>query len=88
MAQKVMQAAEADSISSRIQDLQSAYVEQLAAEADAKAWATDFDFLAQSRKAKSREELLRLMYQGLDRVMVNADGSLDVLWKFEDVLVD
>ena len=84
MAQKAMQTAEAESIATRIQDLQAAYEEQLAADASEKKSVSEFDLLAQSTTVKSRDELLQLMYQGLDRVIVNVDGSLDVQWKFEE----
>ena len=84
MAQKAMQTAEAEAMTARIQELQNAYEKQLAEDTTAKESAAEFDILRQGSAAKSRDELLWLMYQGLDRVMVNADGSLDVRWKFED----
>lgn len=85
IAQKAMQTTEAEAITSRIQELQNEYEERLAEDAAAKEPAAEFDILRQGSAAKSRDELLQLMYQGLDRVMVNVDGSLDVQWKFEDV---
>ena len=85
MAQKAMQTTEAEAITSRIQELQNEYEERLAEDAAAKESATEFDVLANSISAQSRDELLQLMYQGLDRVMVNVDGSLNVQWKFEDM---
>lgn len=84
MAQKARQAAEAEVLTSRIQELQTAYEEQLAANATPKESLSDLDLISQGNAAKSRDELLQLMYQGLDRVMVNVDGSLDVQWKFEN----
>ena len=85
LAQKSMQTAEAEAVTARIQELQNAYEEQLAENVAAKESATEYDLLAKSSSAQSRDELLQLMYQGLDRVMVNVDGSLDVQWKFDDV---
>ena len=85
MAQKAMQTVEAKAITTRIQELQNAFEKQLAEDAAAKGSAPELDFLGQSSAAQSRDEMLRLMYQALDRVMVNVDGSLDVQWKFEDV---
>ena len=85
MAQKAMQTAEAEALTARIQELQSSYEKQLAEDATAKESAAEFDLLANSTSTQSRGELLQLMYQSLDRVMVNVDGSLDVQWKFEDV---
>lgn len=85
MAQKAMQTAEAEAITARIQELQNVYEKQLAEDAAAKRSVSEFELFAKSTSAQSRDELLQLMYQGLDRVMVNVDGSLDVQWKFEDV---
>ena len=85
MAQKAMQTTEAEAITTRIQELQNEYEERLAEDAAAKESASEIELLAKSTSAQSRDEMLQLMYQGLDRVMVNVDGSLDVQWKFEDV---
>ena len=85
MAQKAMQTAEAEAMTARIQELQNAYEVQLAEDTAAKKTESEIEFLARSTFAQSLDELLQLMYQGLDRVMVNVDGSLDVQWKFEDV---
>lgn len=85
MAQKAMQTAEAEAITTRIQDLQNAYEKQLAEDAVAKESMSDFDLISRGSAAQTRDEMLQVMYQGLDRVMVNVDGSLDVQWKFEDV---
>ena len=87
IAQKAMQTAEAEAITTRIQELQSVYEEQLAADATTKEWALDLDLISQGAAAKTRDELLQLMYLGLDRVMVNVNGSLDVQWKYEDVFL-
>ena len=86
MAQKAMQTAEAEAITTRIQELHNAYEKQLAEGNTAKESALGLDILRQGSAAQSRDELLQLMYQGLDRVMVNVDGSLDVQWKFVNVL--
>ena len=85
MAQKAMQNAEAEAITTRIQELQNAYEKQLAEDAAAKESMSDFDLISRGSAAQTRDEMLQVMYQGLDRVMVNVDGSLDVQWKFEDV---
>lgn len=85
MAQKSMQAAEAEAMTTRIQELQNAYEKQLAEDSTAKEPEPELELLAKSTSAQSRDELLQLMYQGLNRVMVNADGSLDVQWRFENV---
>ena len=85
MAQKAMQTAEAEAITTRIHELQDAFEKQLAEDAAAKESMSDFDLISRGSAAQTRDEMLQLMYQGLDRVMVNADGSLDVQWKFEDV---
>ena len=88
LAQKAMQTAEAEAMTARIQELQNAYEERLAEDAVAKESASEFDFLSQSCAAQTRDEMLQLMYQGINRVMVNVDGSLDVQWKFESVLAE
>ena len=85
MAQKAMQNAEAEALTTRIQELQNAYEEQLAENVAAKESMSDFDLISRGSAAQTRDEMLQVMYQGLDRVMVNVDGSLDVQWKFEDV---
>ena len=72
-------------MTARIQELQNAYEKQLTEDATAKEQTPELELLAKSTFAQSHDELLQLMYQGLDRVMVNVDGSLDVQWKFEDV---
>ena len=72
-------------MTARIQELQNAYEKQLAEDAAAKESASEIELLAKSTSAQSRDEMLQLMYKGLDRVIVNVDGSLDVQWKFEDV---
>lgn len=33
----------------------------------------------------TREEMLKLMYQGVDKVLVYVDGTVDITWKFQDV---
>ena len=85
MAQKAMQNAEAEAITAHIQELQNAYEKQLTEDAAAKESMSDFDLISRGSAAQTRDEMLQVMYQGLDRVMVNVDGSLDVQWKFEDV---
>ena len=85
MAQKAMQNAEAEAITAHIQELQNAYEKQLTEDAAAKESMSDFDLTSRGSAAQTRDEMLQVMYQGLDRVMVNVDGSLDVQWKFEDV---
>lgn len=85
MAQKAMQTSEADALTAQIQELQDAYEDQLAERVAVKGSAPELELLSQSRAAQSRDERLQLMYQGLDRVMVNVDSSLDVQWKFEDM---
>ena len=84
MAQKAMQAGEAETLTAQIQELQDAYENLLAEQAAVKESVSELDFLSQSCSAQTRAEMLQLMYQGLDRVMVNVDGSLDVRWKFEN----
>ena len=83
MAQKAMQNAEAEAITSRIQELQNEYEERLAEDAAAKESMSDFDLISRGSAAQTRDEMLQVMYQGLDRVMVNVDGKLNVHWKFE-----
>ena len=85
MAQKAMQTAEAEAITTRIHELQDAFEKQLAEDAVATESMSDFDLISRGSAAQTRDEMLQVMYQGLDRVMVNVDGSLDVQWKFEDV---
>ena len=36
----------------------------------------------------SKEELLQLMYQGIDRVIVYKEQLLEVIWKFQDVFAE
>lgn len=36
----------------------------------------------------SREEMLNLMYQGIDKVMVYKDNLLEICWKFQDVFAE
>ncbi len=36
----------------------------------------------------TREEMLKLMYQGVDKVLVYVDGTVEMTWKFQDVFVE
>lgn len=36
----------------------------------------------------SKEELLNLLYQGIDKVMVYKDNLLEICWKFQDVFAE
>lgn len=83
MAQKSIKSAETKNLTTRIRERQSAHEEQLSADASDKESAAKLNYLSQSSTADSRGEMLQLMYQGLDRVMVNVDGKLNVQWKFE-----
>lgn len=37
------------------------------------------------KQEASEEEILQLMYQGIDRVLVSNDGKIEVIWKYENI---
>lgn len=82
--QKTEQTKEADRLTALMEETKAAYerYQQEKSERQEKQEALGRYVIEEEL---TREEMLKLMYQGVDKVLVYVDGTVDITWKFQDV---
>ena len=82
--QKIEQTKEADRLTALMEETKAAYerYQQEKSERQEKQEALGRYVIEEEL---TREEMLKLMYQGVDKVLVYVDGTVDITWKFQDV---
>ena len=81
---KAEQTRETEEISRQLQGARDAYESFLAQKAALEEAEEKMNLLIPKQEA-SEEEILQLMYQGIDRVLVFDDGKIEVIWKYENI---
>lgn len=81
---KALQARETEIISSRLNEARNAYESFLAQKAALEEAEEKLSQLIPDYEV-SEEEMLQLMYRGIERVLVSNNGTIDVIWKYEDI---
>ena len=81
---KALQARETEIISSRLNEARNAYESFLAQKAALEEAEEKLSQLIPDYQV-SEEEMLQLMYRGIERVLVSNNGTIDVIWKYEDI---
>ena len=82
--QKAAQAKEKEFLLQLVQQARDQYEAFLAEKAKSAEIRAEIEkFSPQSEMTK--EELVKLMYQGIDRVLVSNDGTIEIQWRFQNV---
>jgi hypothetical protein len=84
IVKKAAMTKEADELTQLMQQTHDAYERYLAEKSEEAERQVVIDQYA-DYAGMSEEELMALMYHGIDRVLVFNDDHIDVIWKFKDV---
>jgi DNA invertase Pin-like site-specific DNA recombinase len=84
IVKKAAMTKEADELTQLMQQTRDAYEQYLAEKSEEAERQAVIDQYA-GYVGMSEEELVALMYQGIDRVLVFNDNHIEVIWKFQDI---